>query len=239
MQVKAVLFDLFNTLVLLESSEVFYTPCLKKLYEFLVRKGISFSFEDFKRVYFEVRDRVYAETEKSLEEPHFNVRVSRVLQQFGYDFNVSSSIVVRATEAFSEEFMRYVHLDADTLDVLQKLREEYRLGLVSNFAIHECVRKLLKKFGLKEFFDVILISAEVNKRKPSPEIFEKALKALGVDASEAVFVGDMPGLDVKGAKNVGIKAILIERKPLERILDVKPDKIVRSLKELLVVLEDC
>lgn len=239
MRVKAVLFDLFNTLVLLESSEVFYTPCLRKLYEFLVKKGVSFSFEDFERVYFEVRDRVYAEAEKSLEEPHFNVRVSRVLKQFGYDFDVSSPIVVGATKAFSDEFMRYVHLDEDTLDVLQKLREEYRLGLISNFAIHECVQKLLKKFGLKEFFDVILVSAEVNKRKPSPEIFERALKALGVEASEAVFVGDMPSLDVKGAKNVGIKAILIERKPLERILDVKPDRIVRSLKELLVVLEDC
>jgi len=75
MRVEAVLFDLFNTLVLLESGEVFYTPCLKKLHGFLVKNGVNISFEDFRRVYFEVRDRVYAETEKSLEEPHFNVRV--------------------------------------------------------------------------------------------------------------------------------------------------------------------
>lgn len=239
MQVDAVLFDLFNTLVLLKSGEVFYTPCLKKLHGFLVENGVNISFEDFRRVYFEVRDRVYVETEKSLEEPHFNVRVSRVLQQFGFDFDVSSPIVVGGTGVFADEFMRYVRLDDEALDVLRILREKYKLGLVSNFAIHECVWRLLDKFGLNEFFDVILVSGEINKRKPSPEIFRRALNALGVDAAKAVFVGDMPGLDVKGAKDTGIKAVLIERKPIERILDVKPDRVVRGLRELLVVIEEC
>jgi putative hydrolase of the HAD superfamily len=238
MQVEAVLFDLFNTLVLLESDEVFYTPCLKKLHEFLVRKGIGIPFEDFKSVYFEVRGKLYAETEKSLEEPHFNVRVSLVLQRFGYNFDVSSPTVVGATMVFTDEFMHYVHLDAETIDVLRVLRGKYRLGLVSNFAIPECAWRLLDKFGLKGFFDVVLVSGEINKRKPSPEIFEKALKALNVDASEAVFVGDMLGLDVKGAKNVGMKAVLIKRKPTEETVDVKPDRVIKSLRELLPVLED-
>jgi len=48
----------------------------------------------------------------------------------------------------------------------------------------------------------------------------------------------MVGLDVKGARNVGISPILIERRPPERITDVKPDKVIRSLRELLVELED-
>jgi len=239
MRVKAVLFDLFDTLVLLESDEVFYTPCLRRLHGFLAREAINIPFEDYRRVYFEVRDRLYAETEKNLEEPHFNVRVSQTLQQFGYDFDVSNPLVTGATMAFANELMHYVHLDVDTVDVLRRLRGRYRLGLVSNFAIPECAWKLLDKFGLKGFFDVVLVSGEINRRKPSPEIFERALNALGVDASRAVFVGDTIGLDVKGAKNVGIKAILIERRPIERIMDVKPDKVIRSLRELLVVLEEC
>jgi putative hydrolase of the HAD superfamily len=239
MQVEAVLFDLFNTLVLLESDEVFYTPCLKRLHAFLVRKGISIPFEDFRRVYFEVRDRLYAGTEKSLEEPHFNVRVSLVLKQFGYNFDVSSPIVFGATMAFTDALMHYIHLDADTVDVLRVLRGKYKLGLISNFAIPECAWRLLDKFGLRDFFDVVLVSGAINKRKPSPEIFEKALKALGVDASRAVFVGDMLGLDVKGARNVGMKSVLIERRPLGEVGDVKPDKVIRSLKELLVMFENC
>ena len=238
MRFRAVLFDLFDTLILLEKDEAFYVPSLRKLHEFLVKNGVNVSFEDFRRVYFEVRDRLYAETEKSLEEPHFNVRISRTLKGLNYDFDVSSPIVIGATEAFSDEFTRYVRLDGDALDVLRKLRGKYKLGLVSNFAIPECALKLLDKFGLKEFFDVILVSGAVNKRKPSPEIFEKALKALDVDSSRAVFVGDMVGLDVKGAKNVGMKAVLIERRPLRRVLDVKPDRVIKSLRELLLVFEN-
>jgi HAD superfamily hydrolase (TIGR01549 family) len=238
MRVEAVLFDLFDTLLLLEKDDAFYIPSLRKLHEFLVKNGINVSFQDFKRVYFEARDSLYTETEKSLEEPHFNVRVSRVLKRFGHDFDVSHPLVVGATEAFAGEFMRYVHLGDYTLDVLRRLHGKYKLGLVSNFAIPECAWKLLDKFGLKSFFDVVLVSGEINKRKPSPEIFERAINSLGVDASRTVFVGDMVGLDVKGARNVGISPILIERRPPERITDVKPDKVIRSLRELLVELED-
>jgi HAD superfamily hydrolase (TIGR01509 family) len=239
MRVEAVLFDLFDTLLLLEKGAAYYEPSLRRLHEFLVKNNVSVSFEDFRRVYFEVRDRIYGEIEKSLEEPHFNVRVSRVLQRLGYNLDVSNPIVVGGTSVFADEFMRYVRLDEDALDVLLKLRGKYKLGLISNFAIPECLWRLLDKFGLRKFFDVILVSAEINKRKPSPEIFERALKDLGVDASKAVFVGDMPGLDVKGAKNVGIRAILIERRPIEGSVDVKPDTVIRSLRELLAILEDC
>ena len=239
MKVKAVLFDLFDTLLLLEKDEAYYDPSLRRLHEFLVQNGISVSFEDSKQVYFDVRDRLYAEGEKSLEEPHFNVRVSLTLKRLGYDFEDSHAVVVGATMAFAEEFMRYVRLDGDAIDVLRKLRGKYKLGIVCNFAIPECVWKLLEEFGLKEFFDVVVISGEVNRRKPSSEIFEKALKALGVDASRAVFVGDTPGLDVKGAKNAGIRAVLIERRPIERTVDVEPDKVIQSLRELLVALGDC
>ncbi len=239
MQVEAVLFDLVDTLLLLEEDETFYVPSLKKLQEFLVVSGIDVCFEDFRRVYFEVRDEIYREVEESLEEPHFNVRVCRTLLRLGYDYDISHPVVVGATEAFADEFMRYVRSDDDALDVLQKLRGKYKLGLVSNFVIPECAWKLLDEFGLRGFFDVVLISADVNRRKPSPEIFESALKTLGVNASRAVFVGDMLDLDVKGAKNVGMRAILIERRPVERIADVEPDRVIKSLRELLVVLEEC
>lgn len=237
MQVKAVLFDLFDTLLLLEKDEAYYEPSLMRLHEYLAKNDVNVSFEDFKRIYFEVRDDLYAKVEKSFEEPHFNVRVSQVLHRLGYDFDFSSPIVVKGTSVFADEFMRYVRLDDNALYVLRKLRGRHKLGLVSNFAIPECVWKLLNKFGLRDFFDVVLVSAEINKRKPGPEIFEKALGDLRVDASETVFVGDTLGLDVRGAKNAKMKAVLIERRPIKEIVNVKPDSIIRTLRELLNVLE--
>jgi len=212
---------------------------LRSLHKSLVKNGINVDFEDFKPVYFEVRERLYAETNRNLEEPHFNIRISQTLKRLGYNFDVSNTVVTEATQAFADEFMRYLRLDSEAIEVLHKLRETYRLGLISNFAIPECVWKLLERYDLKKFFGVVVISGAINKRKPSPEIFERALKALDVDSSEAVFVGDMPRLDVKGAKNAGIKAILIERRPIEEITDVKSDKTIKTLKELPAVLEDC
>jgi HAD superfamily hydrolase (TIGR01549 family) len=251
MRVKAVLFDLFDTLLLIRNGEAFYMPSLKRLHEFLVNNGVNVDFEDFKRVYFEVRDELYGEASKNFEEPHFNVRIFHTLQRFGYKFEVSHPIVVGATMAFADEFMRFVCLDEDAPYVLQRLHGKYKLGIVSNFAIPECVYNLLEKFDLKKFFDLVLVSGAINKRKPSPQIFTKALEALDVNASEVVFVGDTPRMDVAGPKAVGIKAILIQRKhsatdtpqsltwkPKEEP-PVKPDGVIRSLKELPLILKDC
>jgi len=248
MPVKAVLFDLFDTLVIIEGGETFYEPSLRKLHEFLANNGITTSFNDFSRVYFEVRDKLYEESNKSLEEPHFNVRISRTLKRLGHNLEAHDPVVTGATNVFADEFTRYVRLDDDAIEVLEKLHGKYKLGIVSNFAIPEAVWTLLDRFNIKKFFNVIIISGEINKRKPSPIIFEKALKDLNIKASDAAFVGDTPRLDVKGARNAGIKSILIHRKrsatdrptmiwsPPEDNSNLQPDMIVKSLRELLTIL---
>ncbi|MEM1588941.1 MAG: hypothetical protein QW175_00800, partial [Candidatus Bathyarchaeia archaeon] len=73
MGIKAVIFDLFDTLLLVRSDVTFYERALKKIYCFLLDNGLNFSFEDFMRTYFEVRDKMYLETAANLEEPHFKV----------------------------------------------------------------------------------------------------------------------------------------------------------------------
>jgi putative hydrolase of the HAD superfamily len=239
MKIKAVLFDLFDTLILIEGGEAFYTPSLKMLHESLVKNGLKISFEDFHKAYFRIRDKLYSESRESLEEPHFNIRISQTLQELGYELDAEDPVVKVATEAFSEKFMQYVRLDPDALQILEKLHGKYKLGLISNLAIPECVWKLLEKFDLKHFFNTIIISGEINRRKPSAEIFQRALKNLGVKASEALFVGDMPGLDVMGSKRVGMKAILIQRRPLNNRIETKPDKTIKRLIELLHIVKDC
>ena len=239
MRVEAVIFDLFDTLLLLEPAETYYEPSLRRLHESLAKDGVRVALEDYKRVYFEVRDRFYSESRQSLEEPHFNVRVAQTLEKLGFNYEVSNPIVSRATKAFADEFMRYVSIDDEATNVLQRLRGKYKLGLISNFGIPECGRQLLDRFGLSGFFDLVVISGEVNQRKPSPEIFRRALATLNVEPSKAVFVGDMLDLDIKGPKNVGMKTILIERRPIEEHVTVKPDKIVKNLNELLSILDDC
>ena len=238
MQIESVIFDLFDTLLLLESDEAYYQPSLRSLHSFLAANGVNVSFQRFSRVYFEVRDEFYSEARKTLDEPHFDLRISRTLRRLGYDLDSSNPIVTGATAAFADEFMRYVTLDEQAIDVLKELHKKYKLGLISNFAIPECGRRLLDKFGLARFFDIAIISGEVNKRKPNQEIFEMALRGLGVKASRAVFVGDMLDLDVMGPKSVGMKTILLKRKPVNKSFDAKPDAVITSLSELPAVIHD-
>ena len=153
--------------------------------------------------------------------------------------DVSSPIVTTATNEFCEEFMKYVRIDQNAKTMLEKLHGKYKLGIVSNFAIPECVLKLLKADGLDGFFNAIVVSGAVNKRKPSPEIFKEALKMLGVSASETVFVGDTIDADVEGPKAVGMKAIHIERRVQKKSEKFCPDQTIKSLKELPLALERC
>ena len=114
---------------------------------------------------------------------------------------------------------------------------KYTLGIISNFAIPECVYELLNKHGLDKFFDVVVVSAAVNKRKPSPEIFNSTLKMLGVSAAETVFVGDTVDADVEGPKAVGMKTVYIERRVEKEPRKVEPDQIIKSLGELPLLIE--
>ena len=251
MKVKAVLFDLFNTLVLLEDEDAFYMPALKRLHKYLVGNNIDIAFEDFVRVYFEVRDKMYEETRLSLEDPHFKVRIARTLKKFGYSFDQNHPIVQVATDIFADEFNRYAMPDEQARPVLKALHGKFKLGIISNLSIPESGMQLVEKFGLADYLDVIVISGAINKRKPSPDIFNKALDSLNVKPEEAVFVGDTPGIDIKGAKAVGFKTILIDRPSPPKSTEslsyeipgarekVTPDFTVKNLKEIIRIVEDC
>jgi putative hydrolase of the HAD superfamily len=239
MQIKAVLFDMFDTLMLIEKNHAFYSHSLKKTHKFLVKNGIKVRFTDFKDAYIKARDALYVEADANLEEPHFNARISNALGRLGFSVDAKSRIVTGATNAFCEGFMEYVRIDEHATEVLRKLQRKYKLGIVSNFAIPECVVKLLETHGLDKIFDVVVVSGAVNKRKPSPEIFQQALKKLSVDATETVFVGDTVDADIKGAKDMGMKTIFIERRVQKETEQICPDQTIKNLSELAAALERC
>jgi HAD superfamily hydrolase (TIGR01549 family) len=236
--IKAVLFDMFDTLMLIEKNHEFYSPSLMRMYKYLNKNGIDVSFEKFNKAYIEARDHLYAKADLNYEEPHFNVRITEALKRLGYNYNDSSSLVAKATEEFCEEFMKYVRIDMNANSMLTELHGKYKLGIISNFAIPECVFKLLKNDHLEDLFDVVVVSASINKRKPSPEIFRSALKKIAVSPKETVFVGDTKDADIEGAKAAGMRAVYIERR-IQKFEKVCPDITIKSLAELPSALTRC
>jgi putative hydrolase of the HAD superfamily len=70
---------------------------------------------------------------------------------------------------------------------------------------------VLDRAGLAPLLDRILTAAELGVRKPSGEIFMRALAVAGVGPQEAVHVGDSLEEDVAGARAAGIEAVLLRR----------------------------
>ena len=239
MPIQAVLFDLFDTLMIIEKNHAFYSPSLKSAHQVLVNNGVDVKYAAFRDAYTKARDELYVKADMLLEEPHFNMRIANALERLGFCFDANSKVVVEATNAFCEGFMKYVRIDENAKSALEKLHGRYKLGIVSNFAIPECVDKLLVKHCLDKFFHVVVVSAAVNKRKPSPEIFQKALNKIGVTAENAMFVGDTADADIMGAKATGMKTIFIERRLQKEVDTACPDRIIRSLNELTEAIESC
>jgi putative hydrolase of the HAD superfamily len=115
----------------------------------------------------------------------------------------------RLWEAFGQTSAWHVYDDSvPTLDELR--RNGARLGVVSNWDSR--LPRLLELLGLADYFDTVAVSHIEGVEKPDPTIFHRALERLGGEAREALHVGNVPELDVAGARAAGIDGILLDRK---------------------------
>ncbi len=118
-------------------------------------------------------------------------------------------------DAFFDELFAYFGNPASWVplpnahSVLRRLKDaDLRLGIISNFD-HRLYR-ILEGLELRPFFDTVTISSEAGYAKPAPQIFGAALSSLRVSPGEAVHVGDSEHMDVRGAQDAGLRAILID-----------------------------
>jgi HAD superfamily hydrolase (TIGR01549 family) len=121
-----------------------------------------------------------------------------------------------------------LELYSDAIPTLERLKSDgYMMGLVSN-APPDTV-KAIDFLGLSRYLPVIVVSGVVGVSKPNPEIFRIALSQAGTDPGEAIHVGDVYEADILGARNAGIKGLLIDRDGSQSGLDCPH---VRSLSEI-------
>ncbi len=105
-------------------------------------------------------------------------------------------------------WVRWTVAYPDVEPVLRILKKHYRLGVVSN--AFPSMRDAIAFTGLDPYMDVVVLSAEVRTAKPDPFIYRTALRRLGVQAHQALFVDDLEE-NVEGARSLGIEALLIDR----------------------------
>ncbi|WP_437879511.1 HAD family hydrolase [Pseudomonas sp. LRF_L74] len=119
----------------------------------------------------------------------------------------------------------------DTVPTLERLALHYTLGVITNG--NADVRRL----GLADYFRFALSAEELGVGKPDPHPFQRALHEAGVEASQAVHIGDHPGDDIAGAQAAGLRAIWFNPLRQEWQGERHPDAQITSLSELPAVLE--
>jgi len=127
----------------------------------------------------------------------------------------------------------HFHLYDDAEAVLRELAaRQLKIGLISNS--HRSLEAFQEHFNLQGLVAAAVSSAEHGYLKPHPSIFEAALSQAGVDAREALMVGDSLAHDVEGARRVGMHGVLLHRGAGEHPgeLAARGVRVIRSLSEL-------
>ena len=226
MPIKAVLFDLGNTLYRYDGeteAEVFHRV--------LLSLGITKTVDEVKNTRLkamqEAKKRGLISLYGKIRNDEFWYRwFSLILEHMDiYDDKISKVVCSRWFDYLD------CSLFPEVKSVLLRLKQMgLKVGLLTN-ASEEEISIILGKANLDlNIFDIIVGTDTVIKVKPDPNFFRFVLKKLKVKPEEAIYVGDELEADYKGAKNVGMHALLIDRTEKHKQGDLKT---IRNLKEIL------
>jgi len=113
-------------------------------------------------------------------------------------------------EQFDAERRSRHQVFSDVAGALDLLGETHSLALVTNGAA--CLqREKLAASGLGDYFEAVVVSADIGVAKPHPSVFEHVLSELGAGSDRAVMVGDSLAKDVDGALGAGLRAVWVNR----------------------------
>ncbi|TXT60294.1 MAG: putative HAD-hydrolase [Promethearchaeota archaeon] len=233
---KAITFDLWNTIF----KNHFYNQTRFRFFaDFLKNKGISISKEKlasgFKKGFYlselNIEDIGYRHI-------HTEERIKNLFKFLGLEQNSNQISTIK------EEFESFMledppDLKSGVIKTLNQTSNNYRIGLISNTGVTpgKIIEKVLEKYEILKYFDSTVYSDEIGVYKPHPKIFRMALKELQSSPGETLHVGDILETDIKGAKNLGMKAVWIENRNIKPSEDLMPNYKITRLDELLKILK--
>ena len=244
MPVRAIVFDLFDTLVDLRSERVPFVehrgkklPASMPALHELIRSRCAVELDAFVDT--------MAEGGRDFAESHYrhdrevptDLVMRDLLRRLGIE---DPGLAGELTRLHMEVVRSAVEVVAHHAVVLDDLARTLRLGLCSNFSHSETALAILEDAGLRQRLDpgALVVSDTFGLRKPRAEIFAEVLQRLGVTPRETLHVGDSLRADVAGAANAGLRTAWITRrvKDADAALAAhegpRPDHVIGDLAEL-------
>ncbi len=119
-----------------------------------------------------------------------------------------------------------IELYPDVIPILDLLRSDFSIGLLSNGNGYP------ERCGLPDRFNFVVFSQDVGVDKPDAGIFHAACRYAGCDPCELIHIGDSLESDVAGANGVGAVSVWLNRDLRQNESGIVPDYEIRSLSEL-------
>jgi putative hydrolase of the HAD superfamily len=206
MAIKGLLFDLYGTLIDIETDEGM-EEIYRGIAHFLTYHGVHLHRWEVRDHYYRIMDQQRDQSGEEYPEVIVEDIWDALLKEQGMRpasarFRLTA-ILAQLYRGISRKRLRLYPGVKETLDVL---RGSYHLALVSD--AQPCfARPEIRAVGLEGYFDPVVISAEYGFRKPDSRLFQAALEGLKLNTREVIFVGNDMYRDIFGASRLGIKTI--------------------------------
>jgi len=237
MSIKGILFDLYGTLIDIETDE-----SMEEIYRgvahFLTYQGVYMHRWELSDIYYEI----LKEQKEQSSEKYPEINVESIWEAFLEQRGVEESLARKALPRMLAQLFRGISrkrlkLYPSVKTVLDELKAAYRLAIISDaqpcYALPE-----MRAMSIEGYFDPIIISADFGYRKPDERLMQRALSIMSLTPSEVVFVGNDMYRDIYGASRLGIKTIhFLSNQGAESYEDITPDYVAATFKEVLTGLE--
>jgi HAD superfamily hydrolase (TIGR02253 family) len=221
--IKAVLFDLDNTLI--DFMKLKHMACQEAI-NAMIGAGLQMDREKALKILFELYDKYGIEYKKIFQ--------AFLLKTTGkIDWKILASGIVayrRVKNGYLEPYPR-------VMSTLLKIKAlGIKLAIVSD-APRERAWTRLAATKLADFFDVVVTYEDTGRHKPNRKPFEVALAKLRIKPHEALMVGDWPERDIAGAKRLGIKTCLAKYGMVQKRKFVKADYAIDAIDKLIPIIK--
>jgi putative hydrolase of the HAD superfamily len=204
---KLLLFDIDDTIC--NASEA-YSIAKSKCFEYLKKKYPIIDENTFNAVYAEARDQIHKELKDTASSHERFLYFQRMFEILGLP--LQPTIIYEISKLYWKTTIENLKIYPGVKKTLKLAKENnMRVGIVSDLVANVQLSKL-KKLGIDKYVDFLVTSEEAGKEKPHSKPFLLALKKVRCSAKETVMVGDDVEKDIKGAKRLGITAVLMNRK---------------------------
>jgi len=228
----AVFFDFVGTLITKKGENVTHQNIVKEVLRRAGREDL-----DYLKVWEEYEAESSALFKELAGKPYVKIRdvdtdaMRRVAGRYGFEVPEDFwEISIAMHEKYGELF-------PDAVETLKALKDlGLHVGIITD-SDNDYIEAHLKALGIYDLFDSITTSEDAGYYKPHPRPFQLALEKAGVEAGEALYVGDNPAKDCLGAKNVGMISVLLDPKAEKRELWSNCDFVVSKLGDVIEIVK--